>query len=198
MRIRKSKKRIVVVVWKMIEDKSKSPYPETWQQQTKYTEKPVNGESVRVLQVKEQALTKRLRCKKYLCRVLFNIKTSCMLRIPYTCFSLLGFIFFIQPLRAQLYELPFSEIAGRSTLIVEGRVIARNAFWDNQRHNIYTANTEPYPAFLKAPPWPRQRFRSLPGAASWATGWISCPNRCSTQWAMPGCFAWFPPQWTFR
>ena len=64
-----------------------------------------------------------------------------MLHIRYTCFSLLGLVFFIQPLRAQLYELPFSEIVSRSTLIVEGRVIARNAFWDNLRHNIYTANT---------------------------------------------------------
>jgi len=40
-----------------------------------------------------------------------------------------------------LYELPFEEIIDRSVLVAEGRVTARESFWDTQRHNIYTSNT---------------------------------------------------------
>jgi len=42
---------------------------------------------------------------------------------------------------AQLYELPLAEIIQRSDLIAEGRVVARQSFWDNDHRNIYTTNT---------------------------------------------------------
>lgn len=63
-----------------------------------------------------------------------------MLRIQFRAVSLLLLLGFALPLRAQLYELPFPEIIGRSTLIVEGRVTAQTSFWDQQRRNIFTAN----------------------------------------------------------
>lgn len=44
------------------------------------------------------------------------------------------------PLRAQLYELPFSELFQRSSLVVEGRVVAQQSLWDNGRRGIYTHN----------------------------------------------------------
>lgn len=42
---------------------------------------------------------------------------------------------------AQVYELPLSEIIQRSEVLVEGRVVAKTAFWDDARSNIYTRNT---------------------------------------------------------
>jgi hypothetical protein len=44
-------------------------------------------------------------------------------------------------LHAQLIELPFEEIIGRSPLVVEGRVLAQESFWDNAHRNIFTSNT---------------------------------------------------------
>ncbi|MCS6930210.1 MAG: IPT/TIG domain-containing protein [Saprospiraceae bacterium] len=43
-------------------------------------------------------------------------------------------------LYAQLYELPFEEPFQNSPLVVEGRIIAQQAMWDNPRQNIYTCN----------------------------------------------------------
>lgn len=43
-------------------------------------------------------------------------------------------------LHAQLYELPFAEIFDRSSLVVEGRVVARQSLWDNGHRGIYTHN----------------------------------------------------------
>lgn len=72
-----------------------------------------------------------------------------MLRVQHSVLVLLGLILFVQPLQAQLFQLPLADIAGHSTLIVEGRVIARQSFWDNRHHNIYTANTVEVSAILK-------------------------------------------------
>ena len=59
----------------------------------------------------------------------------------YLVFSLsVGLLCLAQSLSAQLVELPFEEILGRSTLIVEGRVIEQQSFWDQQHQNIYTNN----------------------------------------------------------
>lgn len=55
------------------------------------------------------------------------------------------------PLHAQLYELPFEEILDRSALIVEGQVLARESFWDNQHHNIYSSNTIRVSRIFKGP-----------------------------------------------
>lgn len=52
----------------------------------------------------------------------------------------LGVIFIARPLSAQLVELPLEEIFGRSALIVEGRVIEQQSFWDNQHQHIFTNN----------------------------------------------------------
>lgn len=43
--------------------------------------------------------------------------------------------------QAQLYELPFDEIMHRSAIIVEGRVVGQQSFWDTRHRNIYTSNT---------------------------------------------------------
>lgn len=72
-----------------------------------------------------------------------------MLRVQHSALVLLGLILFLQPLRAQLFQLPLADIVDHSTLIVEGRVIARQSFWDNRHHNIYTANTVEVSAVLK-------------------------------------------------
>lgn len=64
-----------------------------------------------------------------------------MLRLSPAAGLVLALSCCIQPLRAQLIELPLDEILGRSPLIVEGRVLAQKSFWDNNRHNIYTQNT---------------------------------------------------------
>ncbi|MCK6691540.1 MAG: IPT/TIG domain-containing protein [Thermoanaerobaculia bacterium] len=64
-----------------------------------------------------------------------------MLRIQLRALILLLLPGFALPLRAQLYELPFAEITGRSTVIVEGRVTGQFSFWDHPRRNICTANT---------------------------------------------------------
>lgn len=64
-----------------------------------------------------------------------------MLRILLRAVPLLLPLGFALPLRAQLYELPFAEITGRSALIVEGRVSGQFSFWDHPRRNIFTANT---------------------------------------------------------
>jgi hypothetical protein len=42
--------------------------------------------------------------------------------------------------KAQLYWLPFEELFDRSVMVVEGRVISQQSFWDDARQNIYTAN----------------------------------------------------------
>ncbi|MCC6463408.1 MAG: IPT/TIG domain-containing protein [Saprospiraceae bacterium] len=44
-------------------------------------------------------------------------------------------------LHAQLIEISLNEVVDHSSLVVEGRVIARQSFWDNAHHNIYTSNT---------------------------------------------------------
>ncbi len=64
-----------------------------------------------------------------------------MLRLSPAAGLVLALSCCIQPLRAQLIELPLDEILGRSPLILEGRVLAQKSFWDNNRHNIYTQNT---------------------------------------------------------
>ena len=47
-----------------------------------------------------------------------------------------------------LYEVPMSEQVHASTLIVEGKVIAQESFWDINHHNIFTVNTiEVYKVF---------------------------------------------------
>lgn len=51
------------------------------------------------------------------------------------------FLFFPTPVRAQLHQLPFDEIINQSTLVVEGRVVAQESFWDNPHRNIFTKNT---------------------------------------------------------
>lgn len=49
----------------------------------------------------------------------------------------------ITPSLAQelLYEVPFSSQIQSSSQIVEGKVISKTSFWDDNNHNIYTLNT---------------------------------------------------------
>jgi PKD repeat protein len=49
-----------------------------------------------------------------------------------TCFTLSGF--------AQMYEVPLSFRTSNSVAIIEGEVISQFSFWDDNGHNIYTAN----------------------------------------------------------
>ncbi len=42
--------------------------------------------------------------------------------------------------QAQLYMLPFEELFERAWVVVEGRVVAQQSFWDNGHQSIYTAN----------------------------------------------------------
>ncbi|MBX2844961.1 MAG: T9SS type A sorting domain-containing protein [Saprospiraceae bacterium] len=47
-------------------------------------------------------------------------------------------IFFVSS--AQITEVPFENIVSDAQLVIEGRVVEKQSFWDNQALNIYTAN----------------------------------------------------------
>ncbi len=67
-----------------------------------------------------------------------------------TLFIALLFLISAEQLMAQttLKEIPLQEQVEQSSLIVEGKVIAKKSFWDDNRHNIYTSNTiEVYKVF---------------------------------------------------
>lgn len=58
-----------------------------------------------------------------------------------TCLKFMLFFSFFGPVaQAQLYFLPFEQIINQSELIVEGQVIGKYSFFDNQNDHIYTAN----------------------------------------------------------
>ena len=47
-----------------------------------------------------------------------------------------------------LREIPLQQQIDKSSLVVEGKVIAKKSFWDDNQHNIYTTNTiEVYKVF---------------------------------------------------
>ncbi len=67
-----------------------------------------------------------------------------------TLFIALLFLISAEQLVAQaaLKEIPLQEQVEQSSLIVEGKVIAKKSFWDDNHHNIYTSNTvEVYKVF---------------------------------------------------
>lgn len=60
------------------------------------------------------------------------------------CVVVFATLFFAFPsLKAQclLQEIPLADRIKSSTTIVEGKVIAKRSFWDDDQHNIFTANT---------------------------------------------------------
>ena len=47
-----------------------------------------------------------------------------------------------------LKEIPLEQQINKSSLVVEGKVVAKKSFWDDKHHNIYTSNTvEVYKVF---------------------------------------------------
>ncbi len=67
-----------------------------------------------------------------------------------TLFIALLFLISAEQLMAQaaLKEIPLQEQVEQSSLIVEGKVIAKKSFWDDNHHNIYTSNiVEVYKVF---------------------------------------------------
>ena len=59
------------------------------------------------------------------------------------CASVFFCTFFISVMQGQcnLYEISLEEQVAQSSQIVEGKVIAKQSFWDKNRQNIYTVNT---------------------------------------------------------
>ncbi|PIA78682.1 hypothetical protein BFR04_03875 [Gaetbulibacter sp. 4G1] len=77
-----------------------------------------------------------------------TLKLNMMKKI--TLFIALLFLISAEQLMAQaaLKEIPLQEQVEQSSLIVEGKVIAKKSFWDDNHHNIYTSNTvEVYKVF---------------------------------------------------
>ena len=71
-----------------------------------------------------------------------NLENFCLLLM----FLVLGYV--NTSAQCALREIPISEQIHHSNLIVEGRIIAQESFWDIKYHNIYTVNTlEVYKVF---------------------------------------------------
>ncbi len=71
------------------------------------------------------------------------------LRLKFTLTTLAFFIGFLTvSAQVSLREISLKEQLDNSSLVIEGKVIAKRTFWDVDRKSIYTANTvEVYKVF---------------------------------------------------
>ncbi len=68
-------------------------------------------------------------------------------------FSLLSclLIFNLSFAQGALKEIPLKQQIEKSSLIIEGKVISKQSFWDANRHNIYTSRGNNFNGFDRLP-----------------------------------------------